>query len=95
MAMAHHCPDCKTNWPYYSSFKVCPDCAIPCRTAATTKVLTAQEAQSRVKRLAFIRYYAERELQREGPTPEEIGLEEAVRDAAEIRKLNEALDGES
>lgn len=88
--MAYHCPDCKTNWPYFQSFKVCPECAIPCRTAATTKVMTSQEAQKRVKTLAFIRYYELRETEREGPTPEEIGVEEAQAEMAEIRQLKQA-----
>lgn len=93
MAMAYHCPECKSNWPYYQSFKVCPQCAIPCRTAATTRAMTGQEAQRRVKTLAFIRYYQQRELEREGPTPEEIGLEEARAQSAQIRELNRALNG--
>lgn len=90
MAMAYHCTECKSNWPYFSSFKVCPDCGIPCRTAATTRVMTSQEAQKRVKTLAFIRYYEQREAKREGPTPEEIGLEEAMAEVAQIRQLNDA-----
>ena len=88
--MAYHCVDCKTNWPYFSSFKVCPECCIPCRTAATTKVMTSQEAQRRVKTLAFIRYYEQREAEREGPTPEELGIEEAMAEMAQIRLLNDA-----
>lgn len=52
--------------------------------------MTSQEAQTRVKTIAFIRYYEQRETMREGPTPEEIGLEEAMAEMAEIRRLREA-----
>lgn len=93
MSMAYHCTDCKTNWPYYRPFQICPECAIPCRTAATTRVMTGQEARRRVNTLAFIRYYERRELEREGPTPEEIGEEEARAQTAQIRELNRALNG--
>ena len=56
--------------------------------------MTHGQARSRLRQIEFIRYYEERELERVGPTPEEIGALEAREQSARIRKLNAALNDE-
>lgn len=92
MAVGYECPECRTKWPHYKTFATCPECFVVCRSAVTPRVLTAGEAKTRLNRIAFIRYYRERELARIGPTPEERGRAEAIEDAAEIRRLNRILN---
>lgn len=77
MAISFQCPECGTNWPYYRTFDICPECGVACRSAATPRVLTSGEAKTRLLRIEFERYYAARETFRTGPTPEEIGRAEA------------------
>lgn len=92
MAVAYECPNCFTRWPYFRTFQVCPECSIPCRSAVTPRSLTAGEAQSRLTRIAFIRYYEDRERERLGPTPEEVGEREAREEILRIRALEESLN---
>jgi hypothetical protein len=89
MAIAFECPECRTAWPHYRTFSTCPECRVLCRSATASTVLTAQQAKHRLTNLAFLRFYRRREMNREGPTPEDIGR----REAAEIIRLrNEGED---
>lgn len=91
MAVAFECPECLTNWPHYRSFRTCPECRVPCRSAVAPKVLTAAQAKSRILHAEFLRYYRARELYRHGPSPEEVGRQEAIE---EIRALREKQKNE-
>ena len=95
MAIAFECPDCRTRWPNSRKFATCPECSVPCRTAAVPTVLTNGEAKTRLNRLAFLRYYRQREDTRTGPTPEEMGRREAIATVAEVRALNRVLNDET
>ncbi len=94
MAIAFECPECRTRWPHSRDFSICPQCSIKCRSAVSPRVLTSGEAKTRLNRIAFIRYYQQRELARRGPTPEEIGISEAEERIEEIRKMNRTLNDE-
>jgi len=94
MAIGFECPDCRTRWQHSRAFAVCPECGIACRSAVASRVLTNGEAKTRLNRVAFIRYYRERELARRGPTPEEKGRDEARALVAEVRRLNRVLNDE-
>jgi hypothetical protein len=94
MAIGFECPDCRTRWPHSRAFSTCPECGIACRSAVAPRVLTNGEAKTRLNRVAFIRYYRERELARRGPTPEEVGRREALDVVAEIRRLNRVVNDE-
>lgn len=94
MAIGFECPDCRTRWPHSRPFSTCPECGIKCRSAVAPRVLTAGEAKSRLNRVAFIRFYRDRELARRGPTPEEIGKQEALEQIQEIRRMNGVLNDE-
>jgi len=94
MAVGYECPECRTCWPHYRSFSSCPECRVTCRSTVTPRVLTAQQAKTRILRIEFIRYYEAREKFRIGPTPEELGRAEARRESERIRQLNRSLKDE-
>lgn len=94
MAVGYECPECRTAWPHYRSFQKCPECRVACRSAVTPRVLTAAQAKSRILQIEFIRYYEAREKFRLGPTPEEIGRQEAREEIERTRELNQALNDE-
>ena len=94
MAVGYECPECRTCWPHYRSFDVCPECRVACRSTVTPRVLTAQQAKRRILHVEFIRYYEAREKFRIGPTQEELGRAEGREEAERIRKLNRSLKDE-
>jgi hypothetical protein len=85
MAVSFECPDCRTRWPHTRRFSSCPECRVVCYSNVVPRSLTEREADSRLRRLEFVRYYRARENFRTGPTPEEIGRAEAKIEAAKIR----------
>ena len=94
MAVGYECPECRTCWPHYRSFQTCPECRVTCRSAVTPRVLTAEQAKSRILHVEFIRYYEAREKFRAGPTPEELGRQEGREEAERIRQLKRHLNDE-
>ena len=94
MAVGYECPECRTAWPHYRSFASCPECKVACRSTMTPRVLTAQQAKTRILQIEFIKYYEARETFRIGPTPEELGRKEGREEAERIRKLNRSLNDE-
>lgn len=50
------------------------------------------QAQRYVQAVEFERYYQEREKERPGPTPEEVGIAEAKAEVRQLRELEAALD---
>jgi len=77
MPFAYRCSRCGIEWPNQHAFRSCPSCGESCSLIANGKPLPAAEVKSMVAHLSFERMYEDRELAREGPTPEEIGVAEA------------------
>lgn len=89
---AHRCPTCKTDWPNYPTYAVCPECLDRCDPMANAKGIPVDEAESRARHAKFDRQYTKREETREGPTPEEIGQQEAKLLAQQWRDMESWLD---
>lgn len=77
MPLAYSCPECDRAWPHVRAFSTCPYCRVPCRSATATP-LTKRQVEVELLRVKFNRDYAKREATRKGPTPEELGEEEAA-----------------
>jgi hypothetical protein len=90
---ANRCRKCLTSWPSYPTYAVCPECLERCDPMATAQAITVAEAESRARHAKFDREYEKHDAERDGPSPEELGREEAKRLAAEWRKLEEWVSG--
>lgn len=73
----NRCSMCGTNWPHHKSFNRCPVCLEKTDTVVRGKPITFTEAKKLANEAEFERYYAEHDRRRKGPSPEEIGAEEA------------------
>ena len=91
MDFGMYCGECQITWPNLWDFRYCPQCEQKTRYA-TGEPLDQVEAARLQLRAQFRVYYAERECHREGPTPEQVGVEEALEEMRVIRELMEALD---
>lgn len=90
MPFSYRCSRCSLNWPNQSKFKNCPGCGEETSLLSNETPLPLPEAMSKAKHLAFERLYDERERARSGPSPEELGREEA----RVLVDLDRALNGE-
>ena len=90
---ALRCTSCLTNWPNNPTYAKCPECGDKCDPMANAKPIELAEAKSRARFAAFDREYEKREETREGPTPEEIGRQEAHAIVAEWRELDTWFSG--
>lgn len=80
------CPGCRRRWPWDTSYRECPICEVQTRPTMGNG-MTAGQAKAAVRAAAFESFYLEREGQREGPDPEELGRQEARVEMARLRKL--------
>lgn len=71
------CDGCGTSWPHDRAYESCPRCRTVTRVSTIRKALTAEQAKLEVRRIEFERFYDSRELERQGPSPEQRGREEA------------------
>ena len=92
MAVAYECPECKTAWPYYLTFDICPECRVVCRRTVTPRALSSEQARLRLLRIQFVRYYEAREAFRTGPSPEEMGRAEAREEIEQRLKERDEKD---
>lgn len=76
MPLAYECPECRRAWPYTKAFGICPECRVTCRSA-TAVPMTGESAKVELGRVKFNRWYQDREAKRVGPSPEELGRQEA------------------
>jgi hypothetical protein len=90
---ANRCRLCLTNWPATAAYSTCPECLQRTDSMTGAQAIPLDEAQTRAKTATFNREYADREANRDGPSPEELGREEAKRLAAEWRKIEAAISG--
>lgn len=90
--LAFRCKWCDVEWPNSPDYLICPVCRTRTLFGAGNP-LTNAEARSIVRGTEFDEFYREREGEREGPTPEEVGEAEA-RDLIEKWKEVEASYGE-
>lgn len=74
---ARRCSRCSLNWPVLDAFKRCPVCEGRTWSAANAEPMTADEAKVAVREAQFERYYEKHDEEREGPTPEVEGAQEA------------------
>ncbi len=82
---SRRCALCLTEWPAGSikhkekvyEFKRCPECGEATWSSATGQAIPHAEAVARSLRAAFERFYDARERKRQGPSPEELGSQEA------------------
>lgn len=74
----------------------CPECKVKTegklRYSGTKEAISWADAKSRQAHANFEEFYWRREGDREPPSPEEEGAEQAQRDIALIRLLNEAWE---
>lgn len=79
MAWNYECGNCKRKWPHTRPFNVCPVCRVRCITSTLGNPLTKDEIEVEFRRRDFDSFYARREAARTGPSPEDIGRDEALR----------------
>lgn len=90
---ARECPECRSLWAYENEFVTCPQCQVKTRVVAK-RPMTPRQSKFRLRAIEFERQYQDRERRREARgerSPEELGREQAARDVAEIRRLEEQL----
>lgn len=68
---------CGVNWPNHQDYRKCPVCLERTDTVIRGAPITFTEAKKLANDAEFERYYAEWDARREGPSPDEIGRQEA------------------
>lgn len=77
VAACLRCSTCGTDWPSFHEYRVCPRCRERTDAMSNGTPLTLQEASKLKRQLEFERMYEARERSRVGPSPEQLGREEA------------------
>ncbi len=88
---SRRCFTCGTDWPTARKYLVCPVCETRTSYLGGPSPITSQEASDIVNHALFDTFYAEHDAKRKGPTPEELGHQ----DATVILDLERALEGET
>lgn len=90
------CDKCGWNWPYDNDFRECPQCGTVTRVSMVARAMSREQAKKTVRAIEFERFCGRRDQEREArgePSPEDKGREDAARDLAEIRALEDMVRG--
>jgi hypothetical protein len=75
---ARYCPSCGTYWPARIRWGHCPEDGTETYGVVGKEPISLSEAESRTNTAEFDRwYFGTWERKRQGPTPEELGAEQA------------------
>lgn len=79
MALNYECPACARKWPFAKPFSVCKVCQVRTLTSQVGEPMSQEAAKYELKLMRFNAFYARREAARVGPSPEDLGKDEAQR----------------
>lgn len=79
-----YCTECCLAFPL--RYRQCPICSTRCKVRYGAEPISPERARKLARAYEFERFYTRRERQRSGPTPEELGSQDAQREIQERRE---------
>lgn len=86
---SRRCPECSLYWPTHLNLSSCLECDGRL-FISDGEPMSDEEVNRRKLTAEFNEWYEQREAQRNGPTPEEIGAEEARAELERYRALEDS-----
>lgn len=80
MPPAYVCPKCEVEYPPAFLFAECPSCEVETELELHGDPIPFSAAETIEKRALFDRFYERYDANRKGPTPEELGSEDAKKE---------------